>query len=351
MGWHTVDQARDAASARLGDVAKGIDPREARLAVRANAEAARAESKLTLATLVDDWATLHLAARRPSYRTEAVRAIRHAFADYLKRPAVRLSRADVIAVHDRLVAGGKPAIAGRTMAYAATCYSWAEKRGKIVCNPFSRLSNAAASEARDRVLTDEEIGRVWNAATAMAEPWGPLVRILMLSLARRGEVAGMAWCELSADLATWHIPAARMKRGQAHVVALPEPARDVLRSLTRVKGQDLVFSTTGKTPVSGFTRVKRALDKASNVTGWRLHDLRRSGVSHLAKMGIDSIVADKLLAHQPGKLSTVARTYQRHDFEDERKAALETWAAHVLRCARGTNAPENVVLLRMVGAV
>src|SRR5271165_2405776 len=108
MGWHTVDQARDAASARLGDVAKGIDPREARLAVRANAEAARAESKLTLATLVDDWATLHLAARRPSYRTEAVRAIRHAFADYLKRPAVRLSRADVIAVHDRLVAGGKP---------------------------------------------------------------------------------------------------------------------------------------------------------------------------------------------------------------------------------------------------
>ena len=345
-GGITVDQARDAARVRLGDVAKGIDPRQARLATRAKAEAERAETKLTLATLIDDWATLHLAARRASYRIEAVRAIRHAFADYLKRPAARLNRADVIAVHDRLVAGGKPAIAGRTMAYAAACYSWAEKRGKVPGNPFSRLPQAASSEARERALTDDEIGRVWHAAAAMAEPWGPLVRVLMLSLTRRGEVAGMRWSELSADFALWTIPGARMKRGQAHVVALPEAARDALRAVTRIDGQDLVFSTTGTTPVSGFTRVKRALDNASGVSGWRLHDLRRSGVSALAKMGIDSIVADKLLAHQPGKLSTVARTYQRHDFAAERQAALEAWTTHVMRCATPNFGSSNVVALR-----
>ncbi len=348
-GGITIDQARSAARARLGDVAKGADPREARLVAKAKADEAKAESRLTVSALIEDWAKLHLATRRPRYRSEAVRAIKLAFANYLKTPAGRLSRADVVEVHDRLVARGKPAIAGRTMAYGAACFSWARQRGKVFGNPFVRLPNAAASVPRERVLEDEEIGRVWTAAAAMAEPWGPLIRVLMLTVARRDEVAGMRWSELSADLSTWTIPGARMKRGQAHIVKLPEEARTAIRGIKRVGGQDLVFSTTGTTPVSGFTRMKRALDEASGVSNWRLHDLRRSGVSCLAKMGIDSIVADKLLAHQPGKLSTVARTYQRHDFAAERARALEIWAEHVLRCAGGQEVSSNVVPLR-VGA-
>ena len=139
-----------------------------------------------------------------------------------------------------------------------------------------------------------------------------------------------------------------MKRGQALVVALPEVARDALRAVTRVKDQDLVFSTTGTTHVSGFTKSKAALDKAAKVTDWRLHDFRRTGVSALAAMGFDSIVADKLLAHQASKLSGVARVYQRHDFAAERKAALEAWAAHVLRCAKGGSETENVMALRRI---
>jgi integrase len=345
-GGITVDQAREAARARLGDVAKGIDPRAVRLAAREAAEAARAEAQLTLGALVDEWAKLHLASRRPRYRTEAVRAIKLAFADHLKRPAARLSRADAVNVLDQLVHADTPAIAGRTLAYARACYGWAEKRGKVPSNPFAALPIPAGVEARERVLSGEELGSVWNAATTMAEPWGPLFRVLLLTLARREEVAGMRWSELSPDLSTWTIPAPRMKRGQVHVVALPEAARDALRAVTRIKGQDLVFSTTGRTHVSGFTKAKAALDKLANVTGWRLHDFRRSGVSALAAMGFDSIVADKLLAHQASKLSSVARVYQRHDFAAERKAALEAWAAHVLRCAAPEANSGTVVALR-----
>ncbi len=345
-GGITVDQARDAARARLGDVAKGIDPRAVRLAAREKAEAARAEAQLTLGALVDEWAKLHLASRRPRYRAEAVRAIKLAFADYLKRPAARLSRADAVNVLDKLVHADTHAIAGRTLAYARACYGWAEKRGKVPGNPFSGLPIPTGTEARERVLSGEELGRVWNAATAMGEPWGPLFRVLLLTLARREEVAGMRWSELSQDLSTWTIPSARMKRGLAHVVALPEAARDALRAVTRIGGQDLVFSTTGKTPVSGFTKSKAALDKAAKVKDWRLHDFRRTGVSALAAMGFDSIVADKLLAHQASKLSGVARVYQRHDFAAERKAALEAWAAHVVRCAAPGSDSGNVVALR-----
>jgi integrase len=158
----------------------------------------------------------------------------------------------------------------------------------------------------------------------------------------------MRWSEVSGDLAIWTIPANRMKRGQTHVVALSEPARWALLAVTRIEGQDLVFSTTGRTHVSGFTKAKAALDKAARVEGWRLHDIRRTGVSTLASMGFDAIVADKLLAHHPTKLSSVARVYQRHDFAAERRAALDAWATHVLLCAEQKGRSTNVIELRRI---
>jgi integrase len=249
-GGITIDQAREAARIRLSEVAKGNDPRVEREAKKKAAAQEKAETRLTLDALVDDWAKLHLSGRRPRYRTEAVRAIKCAFSDYLKRPAARITRADVVHVLDQVVKADTPAIAGRTLAYCRACYSWARKRDKVPDNPFSGLPIPTASLARKRVLSDEELGKVWNAAAGMGEPWGPLFRVLLLSLGRREEVAGMRWSELSVDLSTWTIPGSRMKRGQPHVVALPETARAALRAVTRVKGQDLVFSTTGKTPVS-----------------------------------------------------------------------------------------------------
>ncbi|WP_439577922.1 tyrosine-type recombinase/integrase [Elioraea sp.] len=336
-GGITIEQAREAARARLGDVAKGIDPRAVRLAQRDTAERERAERALTLKALVDDWASLHLAHKRPRYAAEAVRALTFAFADHLRRPASRLSKAEVVAVLDALLKAGRAAMAGRTLAYGRACYAWAEKRGKVPGNPFAGVPIGAGVVARERVLSGDEVGRVWNAALGMGEPWGPLFRVLLLTLARREEVAGMRWSELSADLSTWTIPGTRMKRGQAHVVALPEAAREALRAVRRIKGQDLVFSTTGTTTVSGFTKAKQTLDKAAKVTGWRLHDIRRTGVSTLAAMGFNPVVADMLLAHQPGRLSTVARVYQRHDFAAEREAALRAWAEQVLRCGSGGN--------------
>jgi len=329
----TLDNGRETARAILGEVAKGEDPEAKREARRVEAERDKAERALTLEALVDDWAKLHLSAKRPRYASEAVRAIKHAFCGNLGKPASRLTRAETVGVLDELLKAGKASIAGRTLAYGRACYAWAEKRGKVASNPFAGLPIPAGVTERERVLSDEELGRVWTAAADMARPFGPLFRVLLLTLARREEVAGMRWSELSPDLSTWTIPGARMKRGQAHIVALPEAAREALASVPRVKGQDLVFSTTGKTPVSGFTRAKAALDNGASVADWRLHDIRRTGVSALAGMGFNPVVADKLLAHQPSTLHGAARVYQRHDFASEREAALKAWTEYVLRCA------------------
>jgi integrase len=239
------------------------------------------------------------------------------------------------------------------MAYGRACYAWAVKRGKLPENPFSNLPVAAGATERDRVLTDDELHDVWSAAGALPYPFGPFYQLAILTLQRREEVAGMRWPELSDDFSLWTIPAERMKNSRPHDVHLPEAARAILRTLPRQAGSDLVFTTTGKTPISGYSKAKAQLDAAivaarakaaegsrkgpAPLVPWRLHDMRRTGVSRLAAMGFDSIVADKLLAHKPAKLKGVASVYQRHDFAAERRKALEAWAEHVTGAAPGGN--------------
>ena len=353
-GGITIDQAREAARVRLGAVARGIDPKAERTRRRAEAERDRAEAALTFDALIEEWKALHLAHRRPRYAAEAVRAIRSGLPGLLKRSAARISRADAVNALDQIVKAGKAVAAGRTMAYARACYAWGKRRGKVPENPFAELPISAGATERERVLNDAEIAEVWAATDALLYPFGPFYKLAILTLQRREEVAGMRWSEIASDLTRWTIPGARMKNGKPHDVHLSEVARMVLRSIPRIHGCDLVFSTTTyrlalddsgapkskrkrePTPISGFSQGKRYLDAAiakaragAAMTAWRVHDLRRTGVTTLAALGFDSIVVDKLLAHQPGKLRGVASVYQRYDFARERAVALDAWAAHV----------------------
>jgi integrase len=358
----TIEQAREAARARLGAVAKGIDPKAERMRRRVEAERDRAEAALTFDALIEEWKALHLAHRRPRYATEAERAIRSGLPGLVKRPAARISRADAVNALDQIAKAGKAVTAGRTMAYARACFAWGKRRGKVPENPFAELPISAGATERERVLSDSEMMEIWAAVETLAYPFGPFYKLTILTLQRREEVAGMRWSEIVDDMSRWVLPGERMKNGKPHLVHLSEAARGVLRSIPRVDGCDLVFTTTAyraaapdavpngkrKTeprPISGFSQGKRYLDKAivkvrgeaaaklgrrpTTMTDWRVHDLRRTGVTTMAALGFDSIVVDKLLAHQPAKLRGVAGVYQRHDFVRERAAALDAWAAHV----------------------
>jgi integrase len=320
----SIDQAREAAKVRLGQVAKGINPRAERLRLKAEDDRERAEATLSFEALVDEWGQLHLAHRRKRYREEAQRAIKHTFADLLKRPAARIARAEIINV--------------------------------LAQNPFVGLPVATVAAERERVLTDAELADVWATIETMGYPWGPFFCIAILTLQRREEVAAMRWSEIAPDLSVWTMSGARMKNGKPHDVHLSRPAQAVLRALSEVRSKDskggkgeicdFVFSTTGKTSISGFSRAKARLDatiaetraKAAAAAAtesaprvpWRLHDLRRTGASTLARLGFDTIAIDKLLAHQPTKLRGVAAIYQRYDFAEERARALDAWAEHVL---------------------
>jgi integrase len=251
-------------------------------------------------------------------------------------------------------------MARRARDYARRAFNWAIDRQLLDANPFARVVLEGRLVSRDRVLTDAELGAAWRAAGAMDYPFGPLLQLLILTLQRRGEVAGMRWSELAPDLSSWMIPASRAKNRKQHLIHLAEPARAVLRGLPRIHGQDRLFTTTGKTTVSGFQNAAEALrrgaqrtpaagaeappgDGADKAAQWRLHDFRRTGVTALARLGVQPHVADRLLNHVAGVMRGGMAVYQRYEFLAERQAALEIWAAHVLAVASDTPMPANVV--------
>jgi integrase len=181
-----------------------------------------------------------------------------------------------------------------------------------------------AARARDRVLNDTEIKALWQALLHIPYPFGPFTHLLLLTAQRRDEVANMRWSEIDGDL--WTIPRERYKNGRANTVPLTEPVQSILAALPR--SGEYVFTTTGHTPISGFSKAKAAIDRASGVMGWRLHDLRRTARSLMSRAGISSEIAERVLGHAiPG----VAGVYDRHGYVPEKRDALQRLAAEIAR--------------------
>ena len=373
-------RAREAAAAIMGDVAKGLNPAAERKDAAAAERARRVRDRLTLRVLIDDWNRLHLADRRPSYAAEAVRALHYAFAAHLDDAAEDLDREAVVRALDAIGqrrgrkdggVGKTPrgaAMTGRTAAYGRAAFAWAVKRGAVHTNPFAALPVRNGIAKRERVLSDTEIGEIWRATGDVASPYGTIIRLLLLTGQRRGEVAGMTWGEISDDLAIWTLPGERTKNGAAHTVPLSAPARDLVRALLPdhenkrgVNGGLLLPGAVG-TPFAGWSNAKRALDKAirdtrakgAAITGtsparlvpWNVHDLRRTVATGLQRLGVRLEVTEAVLNHISGSRGGIAGVYQRHDWAAEKRAALDAWAAHVAAIVKGQASSGNVVVLR-----
>jgi integrase len=258
---------------------------------------------------------------------------------------------------------------GRAMRAALSkLFAWLLQHRTVRSNPCAGVAAPAASPARDRVLSDAELRLLWQAAGSLGEPFGPLVRLLLLTGARLNEVAQMTAAELSEDGARWTLPAARSKNRRPHEVPLPQAARDILAGVHRIAGRPgYVFSTTGDAPVSGFSKVKARLDAAmlalareadpeATIPPWRLHDLRRTAATGMAGLGTPPHIVEAVLNHVSGARAGVAGVYNRAAYLPEREEALAAWAAHVLALASQRPAgappalPSNVLRLRPAAA-
>jgi integrase len=209
---------------------------------------------------------------------------------------------------------------------------------------------------RDRVLTDDELRWFSAACDEIGWPFGALAKLLLLTAQRRDEVAGIEWAEIDFTNRVWVIPRHKTKNDRAHEVQLSDEAMEVLQTLPRVSDQ-LLFTTTGSTAVSGFSRSKRRLDaamlkakrielgarKGDAIPRWTLHDLRRTAATGMARLNIPPHVVDRILNHTSGTIRGVAAVYNRFAYLEERRAALEAWSIYLSDLLKPTAA--NVVNL------
>ena len=258
----------------------------------------------------------------------------HKFKPYFAKPLNVLKRSDVVRVLDGIMACGTPYRANRALAAIKKLTSWALDRGMIEVNPIAGLKKPHKEQSRERVLSDGELSALLVAAKAEGFPFGDVVELLVLTGQRRSEVTGMRWSEIDFGRRIWTIPSRRSKNAQSHDVPMSEPAIRILHSLPRFLGSDYIFTTTGTTPVSGFGRAKERLDAAVGADDWRIHDLRRTAASGMARLGVPPHVVEKVLNHKSGIISGVAAVYNRYGYDTERRNALSVWGNYVVQLSK-----------------
>jgi integrase len=316
----TLHQARVAAQKVFAAKVEGRDP----------AAEKREAKRRVVADRVDDLLEHFIAQRLSKNRsvTEISRLLRREVGNTWAGWSIHeITKRDVVEVVSAIEQRGAPGAANKTLKSTKTFLRWCVGRAVLDRSPAEGVPLPAKEVARDRVLDDRELAQVILAARKIGGPYGGIVEFLVLTGQRREEVAGLSWGELDLAQRIWTIPKARTKNAKAHIVYLSIQALAVLMRAGR-KGP-LVFTPLGTKPFQDFTHAKRRLDQLSGVNGWRLHDLRRTCVSGMARLGVAPHVADKILNHQAGAISGVAAVYQRHEFLAERQGALERWGGHI----------------------
>lgn len=364
----TPDQARKRAKQLAAMVEQGIDPRQQELDAiaakdaeeRQAREQERLESELVFDRIANLWLDHyeHEKERRPA----SVRQARLVVDSHLRpalaaKPMPHIDRDDLEPILDAIPARQK-ATRRNVYVYAAVLWKWALGKRYAHSSPLETMVKPDAPRARDRVLADDELADLWAASEAINQPFGSFFRLLVLTGQRRSEVAAMRWGELDRRSATWTIPPERAKNGKAHIVPLSKQSVAELDRLAVDANdederdwpkQGHVLTTTGRTPISGITKAKNALDAAiakrrdaTPIGEWRIHDLRRTLATGLQQLGVRFEVTEAVLNHISGAKGGVAGIYQRHDWKDEKRAALDAWANHIEAITSGKDR-ENVV--------
>jgi integrase len=278
---------------------------------------------------------------------EVKRILSRELARWADRPIRTIARRDVIELIDSITDRGAPYMANRTLAHVRKLFGWAMQRGIVSASPVVGVGAPAREVSRDRVLDHAELAAVWRACEALGWPFCPIVRLLIVTGARRNEVASMRWRDLDLERAEWRLSREAVKNDREQVIPLSALALEIIRDLPQIDHSALVFPAnraSSTNPVSGFSKVKHRLDQLSGVEGWRYHDIRRSVATGLQRLGVRLEVTEAVLGHVSGSRSGIVGVYQRHEYRDEKAAALAAWGREVERIVLGGTA--GVVALR-----
>jgi integrase len=236
----------------------------------------------------------------------------------------QITRRDVAALIDSVVTRA-PAKARGVHAALHRMLRWSVGRGIVTSNPMDGLESPGKPSSRERVLTDAELAVVWKACEGVH---GDAVKLLILTGARREEIAQLKWSEIEGYAI--HLTNGRSKNGQAHIIPLAAPARELLANLPRIADSEFVFTVDGARAIGAWSHAKRKLDAASGIKAWVIHDIRRTVATGLQKLSVSLQTVEAVLGHTSGSRAGIVGVYQRHNYATEKAAALEAWGAHVM---------------------
>jgi integrase len=325
----TLADARKKARALISDIEAGAEPQARGRGRKVGSTAG------TVKALFDEY-------KKAKAGLRSISEIERIFDKYVipelgGRLADSITRADITRLIDGISA---PTMARAVGAQLSAFYSWAMPRlDRLESNPCRDAWKPRAPPARDRVLSDEEIKAVWNAAADEPVAFSAGIRLLMLTLQRRDEVFSADVAEFDLDKALWTIPASRAKNGVTHTVPLSSAAAAEIKQLIGDRSDGKLFPARGhaENGASGFSkswaRVRAAVQKELKrpVERFTMHDLRRTGATGLQRLGVRLEVTESVLNHVSGSRGGIVGVYQRHHFADEKRAALHAWAAELNR--------------------
>jgi len=333
-----VADARERARVSILKAHDGINPKQERVRQNAAAQAEAVENALTFRKLAHRYMDQYVDSTAREARRLLDRAAYFFTDDKPARDIVESDIVDLISLPPPK--GGSTnglSEATNLLGVVKRCLKW----GRKTINPDTRQRyleiNVAAEvdrplknkRSRDRVLTDDEIIAFWKGCGELGWPFGVIFKLMLTTAQRRSEVAGLRWSELDLDGRVWHLPGNRTKNSRPHDVHLSDLTLSSIQALPRFVPSpgrpDFMFSITGNTPVNGFAYAKANLDQSMPTTDWRLHDLRRTVTTGMARLKIEPHIADKVLNHQSGTISGVAAVYNRFAYLDERRDALDRW--------------------------
>jgi integrase len=245
-----------------------------------------------------------------------------------------IKRSDITALMDTIEDKAGPVAADRALGWCSNIFTWYAARNDNYSSPIIRGMKRTSQKdrARDRILSDDEIRMVWDAAKGQGA-FGDIVRIALLTAQRREKLVSMRWDDISAD-GTWHIQNGNTRRkGTGGDLVLPAMALDIIGARPRLASNPFVFPGIGQSHFKSYARAKRAIDKATGeLPQWQLHDLRRTARTLMERAGVRPDIAERVLGHvQQG----VQGVYNRHRYRDEKAQALKMLAGLVENILRG----------------
>ncbi len=317
----SLSEARKAAQAALREVSLGTDP--------ACEKEKHKNDDFEFKNFVDQFIEDYAKRRNKSWR-ETQRLLEKEFVAFWgKRDLRSIEKRDVTKILDGIVKRGSPSLANHAFAAVRKLFNWAVERDFIEVSPCTGLRAPSKFVKSDRVLSDAELIQVWHGADEMSYPYGRIVQLLILTGQRIGEVSSIEWNDIDTEDNVWNIPADRNKSGRFHRLPLSPQAFNIIKLIPRMHDV-LLFPARGRdTPVSGYSKWKRKIDDLSKVNDWKIHDIRRTVATGMARAKVQPFIVERVLNHRSGEISGVAEVYNRYSYADEMREALGQWGSFV----------------------